>query len=341
MTSFLNRAIRLECRLCNHLMFWVFILSFHTFFPAIYSNENWYNILVNNLYYIPFDVVAVYITIYILIPRFLLKGRSIQFTLFVLFVIFFLFLNTLVGNWLFSASSNSEKVSVFKVFFQSSVTSSFIITLASIVKILRQYHSIKMEKVKIENINLQNELEILKSQITPHFLFNTLNNIDELIYIDKEKASSAIYQLSSILRSMLGEMSNDRVLLDTEIKFIENYLKLASYNFKDSESISIKKNGDFTGKSIAPMIFLPLVENAIKYSDRTADGQVISIEISINGSLMFSIKNKTKGIDQRSTSTGIGYRNLYRRLEHIYPGKYWIEVKNEGREYWVHLKVEV
>jgi LytS/YehU family sensor histidine kinase len=307
----------------------------------MYSDATWYEVLFKNLYYIFFDVVSVYFTLYILIPNFLLKGKVITFLLTIAAVILLMFLNSIIVERYLLINSISDNGSIFKVFFQSTVTSTFIIALASIIKILKLYHSIKIEKVNIENINLQNELKILKNQITPHFFFNMLNNIDELIYLDKGKASAAIYHLSSILRTMLGEMSSDRILLETEIKFIENYLKLASYNFKNPDSISIRKSGNFAGKSIAPMLFLPLIENAIKYSDRTADGKVIFIDITINGTLSFSIKNKTKEESTPPNSTGIGLINLRKRLEHIYPGKHNLEIKNESSEFRVELNVEL
>ena len=190
--------------------------------------------------------------------------------------------------------------------------------------------------------NLQSELALLKNQINPHFLFNTLNNIDSLIKSNVDKASETLVKLSDILRYMIYETNIDKTLLSNEIKHIESYIDLQKIQFANKELVSLSKQGNFDNTMIAPMLFIPFVENSFKHCNK----KNIQHAISIN----FSIDNKTVNFEcinmfdktQKSTkdiASGIGLNIIKRRLEIIYPGKHFLSIDEDNNTFKVTLSI--
>ncbi len=213
----------------------------------------------------------------------------------------------------------------------------FIFVLIDWIKSLKQ-------KAELITQNQASELALLRSQVSPHFLFNTLNNIDSLIFLDKEKASASVIKLSEIMRYMIYETSDEKVLLSKEIEYLESYISLQRLRLKNQDYIVFKVDGSTDKKMIAPMLFIPFVENAFKHGLKQlpSPGIIINLKIEENEisfvSTNYFEKNDTNKKDRTS---GIGLVNVKRRLELIYPKKHDLEITKENGEYTINLKIQL
>jgi len=198
------------------------------------------------------------------------------------------------------------------------------------------------ESITHKNINLQNELKLLKSQINPHFLFNALNNIYALSALDTERTQQSISYLSDMLRYVIYDCEQNFVPLEKEIAYIENYLKL--FALKSSKPYPITL--DFQIKNhqakIAPMLLIPFVENALKHGNiENRSSSFISISIQDNTDFIcFEIENSIpKTPINKDTVGGIGLENVKKRLKLLYPDQHDLTIKQSDTTFFVTLKL--
>jgi len=189
---------------------------------------------------------------------------------------------------------------------------------------------------------LSAELNLLKSKLNPHFLFNTLNNIDSLIQSDPGKASLSLIRLSEMMRYLTYETSTDFVELEKEVDYIRNFIELYRMRIKAPEDIVFNYKGDMR-TLVSPALFIPFVENAFKFG-RFRDIKP-SLEINLSsekGIIVFEISNhfdKVTGTRPDGHS-GMGIANLKRRLELVYPGKYQLKISDENQVFHVSLTID-
>ncbi len=190
--------------------------------------------------------------------------------------------------------------------------------------------------------SLTSELALLRSQVNPHFLFNTLNNIDSLVSINPEKASNSIIKLSEIMRYMLYDANVDFVPLDKEIEYLESFVSLQQLRLKNQNFVEFNVDGDTKNKKIPPMLIIPFVENAFKHGRKNikAPGVIIDVRIS-SSTYIFEIVNYVSAQDTHGNDKigGIGLQNIQRRLELLYKDKYELDVNIEDGKYRVLLKL--
>nr|WP_246615781.1 histidine kinase [Aquimarina litoralis] len=182
-------------------------------------------------------------------------------------------------------------------------------------------------------------MALVKSQLDPHFLFNTLNNIDILILKNAEEASTYLNKLSDIMRFMLFETKTDTILLTKELEYIEKYLALQKIRTANERYINYQVTGSPNGKEIAPMIFLPFIENAFKHTSNKKIDNAITIHIFIEeGSIRFECNNKfNRNRKVTHMNNGLGNTLIEKRLALLYPEKYTLNVVKEKEEYKVRL----
>lgn len=196
---------------------------------------------------------------------------------------------------------------------------------------------------KLEKQNLRSELNLLQSQLNPHFLFNTLHNIDVLIKHDNEKASASIEQLSDIMRYMLKDAKSDFVDLYKEINYIESYLSLEKLRLNNKMFLNYSISGDYTGLKIAPMIIIPFVENAFKHSVDSSIENGLTVKIAIEKSrLIFNCENQyDKSEVDKDKTHGIGLETVQKRLDLIYKNKHKLIINSENPLFKVNLELEL
>ena len=213
----------------------------------------------------------------------------------------------------------------------------------SLVKGFENWFDNIKQKAELKNQNLKNELELLKSQVNPHFLFNTLNNIDMLIHKSPDDASKSLLSLSDMLRYMIYETNTELVPLNKELEYIRHYIALQKLRFRDSSFIKANLPIECHKIQIAPMLLLPFVENAFKYVVTNKQMPAIEIDINCNNSTMFfkCINQYNNNSTTKTHSGGVGLENVKRRLELIYSKKYQLSILKENNIFMVELKLDL
>jgi len=191
---------------------------------------------------------------------------------------------------------------------------------------------------QIEREKMKAELSYLKAQINPHFLFNTLNSIYALTVKKSENAPESVTKLSGIMRYVITEAAQEFVALEKEIDYITNYVELEELRITSKVTLQYKVSGILIGKNIAPLIFVPFVENAFKHGVSTKENSTIQIVISIEGNQLNLLVKNTK-VNTRTVSTGLGIDNAKMRLQLLYPGKHKLAIQNSDEEFCVSLQI--
>ena len=212
------------------------------------------------------------------------------------------------------------------------------------INVINQWLLSEQKNKEIANEKLKAELSFLKAQINPHFLFNTLNNIYALASDQSEYTAPAVMKLSNIMRYVLTEAGNDLVPLEKEIQFTRHYIELQKMRVTGKSSIDFTVTGDPTGRQIAPLLFLPFVENAFKYGISTRELSPVMILLEIKkDSVYFHVSNhKHINASARITdNTGIGINNTQRRLDLLYDDQYTLNINDEPSVFAVNLNIQV
>ncbi len=206
---------------------------------------------------------------------------------------------------------------------------------------IRWYAELKW-KEELTRKNFEMELALIKSQISPHFLFNTLNNIDVLITKNAEKASLYLNKLSDIMRFMLYETKNEKIPLGNELAYIEKYIDLQKIRTANPNFVDVRIIGNTEQIQISPMILLPFIENAFKHADNRKNENVIRIEIVINEKQMiFEFENKYSKSETEHEFGGLGNELIKRRLELLYPQNHALLISKNADIYTVKLAINI
>jgi two-component system LytT family sensor kinase len=191
----------------------------------------------------------------------------------------------------------------------------------------------------LENQRLSAELAFLKSQINPHFLFNSLNSIYSLAYQKSDTTPDAILKLSEIMRYMLYECNDQKVDLSKELQYLQNFIDLQKLRFGDKAYIDFRVEGNVSNQKIVPLLLIAFIENAFKHGIANDETSPIKMLISVNKEhLQFIIQNK-KHKNNMDAIGGIGLNNVRRRLDLLYPGNYNLEIRDEKDTYTSELSL--
>lgn len=205
------------------------------------------------------------------------------------------------------------------------------VALSVAIKMTGNWYKIQSEKQELEKARAEAELQNLKSQLNPHFLFNTLNNIYSLIAINPDRAQFAVHDLSRLLRHVLYDTNQNLVPLDREFTFMKSYIELMSLRLPKSTRLEVSIPEDGHGVLIAPLLFITPVENAFKHGVSNRQDSFIRIRIEQQTpewvSCYVENSNFPKNDNDRCVS-GIGIQNLQRRLQLLYPGKFVLKTEN-------------
>ncbi len=185
-----------------------------------------------------------------------------------------------------------------------------------------------------ENAQLKTELSFLRSQISPHFMFNVLNSIVALARKKSELVEPSLINLSRLMRYMLYERNGNVIYLKTEAEYLTNYIDLQLLRYGNEVNLNMYINGDFGAHQIEPMLLLPFVENAFKHGISMVDDPLIDIFLTVNARdaiLRFVVLNSVSPVkDMEKSDTGIGIQNIKRRLELLYPNQHELNLNNQN-----------
>ena len=203
------------------------------------------------------------------------------------------------------------------------------------------YADIKL-KEELNHKNYETELALVKSQLDPHFLFNTINNIDVLIERDAVKASAYLNKLSHIMRFMLYETRTEKIALSKELEYIEKYIELQKIRSANPGYVQYNVNGDAGNIMITPMLFIPFIENAFKHSEDRRQDNAVNISFTIQpGHVIFDCSNANGNSSCLIKEyTGLGNELIQKRLSLLYPGKHLLSISNTPETYHVKLDIQ-
>ncbi|MBU6323944.1 MAG: histidine kinase [Bacteroidetes bacterium] len=212
------------------------------------------------------------------------------------------------------------------------------------LKLLKNWYQEEQFSRSLRKIHAETELKFLKSQINPHFLFNSLNNLYALTLIKSEQAPEVVLRLSNILRYVLYETSDGKVPLEKEVEYLRDYVELEKIRLGQRAHIELKISGDFSAVEIEPMMLLTLVENSFKHGtakQNTGAWVTISLERTSPEVLHFQVSNsKVEESTEPFTTprnSGIGLNNLKKRLDMLYQDKHKLMISDTGNRYTVDL----
>jgi len=338
----------------GHILFWV---VYTTFWLAIGYDETapiWQLILINFCFLVG-HASASYVGIYFLLPRFFQTKKYISLAIFSLITItFFSFLISIGMSFAFGLNGeNYNWIWLPKNWFPQFFLSTFwIFAIFMAWKGLQEKRKAEKRNTELEKENLQNELHFLKAQLNPHFLFNALNSIYFQVAKSGEEAQESILIFSEMLRYQLYDCATEKVELKQEINYLKNYLAMES--LRKGDRVKIYTDFDTKNESslVAPLLFLPLVENACKWvsmdkNKEKEQGNFITLILKIkDNSLFFSVENSRSDIPQipqnkAQNKGGIGQQNLARRLQLLYPKNHRLSFQQNPKTYIAVLELNL
>lgn len=295
------------------------------------------------LLYPAINISLFYINFLVYIPRFLDKKRYWAYALFIIVTIIAYGLGKYGVGLMFKqyvlVRQHGEVISFPSYFLSTVFTSLIFIFLSTVLKFTTDWFLNERIQHDLENQRLSAELAFLKSQINPHFLFNSLNSIYSLAYQRSETTPEAILKLSEIMRYMLYECNDNKVDLSKELQYLHNYIDLQKIRFGNKAFIDFKVMGEVTNQQIVPLLLIAFIENAFKHGVASDVTSPIKLLINVDESkLHFYIQNK-KHTHNRDTIGGIGLNNVQRRLNLLYPYKHTLNIRDEADTYTCELSI--
>lgn len=282
--------------------------------------------------------LATYLNLYLLIPRYLFLKKYKHYASFASLLVIATAL--LITFWL----SELDQIDWFSRFIASIINVVFVLLMTIGGKFLIEYLRKMMKLKEIENKQLKAELNLLKAQVNPHFLFNTLNNLYGLITQNQnQQASDVTLKLADLMRYLLESSKSDVVSLNKEIQFIDDYLSLEKIRLSQKTDIKFTVSGMNKELFVAPLLFIPLVENAFKHGLNTILADSFAhFSLSVQGNeLFFEAINSVGKSPENSEKSGTGLENLKKRLQLIYPQKHQLDIEQTSNQFKVILHIQL
>lgn len=328
-----------------HFVFWIYIIN-QALFP-VYLNKIDTNLLQDNLYLkdifiTTFLNVFVFYIIYFSIPK-LLKFKR-KWYIFPFVILFAILLSVVrfpieFAYWKYIVVMPASDLAIQSEWIWATLKITLIISIYAML-IRFSIDWFESQKYKDELIKQQqaSEIELLRAQINPHFLFNTLNNIYSMVLNKSNEAPDAVMKLSSIMRYMLYDSNTERVSLTKEVEYLNSFIELQQIRIPNKAFVEMNIKGNISDKSIAPMLLIPFVENAFKHGDRNFEPGISIILQTNENQLLFVVQNYKKSNSASiEESGGFGLKNIEKRLNLLYKDKHNLIIQNNKETYKIEL----
>ncbi len=339
-------------RVFLHISFWLLYLSspFYSYINQDLSKYSYVILILANLAFLPYY----YLVAYSLIPRFFNKQKWPFFIISTLLsYTLFSWVCQLIMRAFFDKLVTEHEITIFSESLKRSVLDPLeffrmvIVTLIPLsIMTMRRYMRMNAAHANLIKLNTDLELNFLKSQINPHFLFNTLNNIYSLSLQKSDRSPEMILKLSDLMRYMLYECNVATVSLKREIQFLEDYIALEKIRHGDKAEITFTVEGETENKNIPPLLLIPFVENAFKHGINAQFGNAwvhIKLKLDTNATaFLFSIENNKPTLPEpkKQLNGGIGIENAKKRLHMIYPKTHQLRIEETNNTFIVELSIE-
>lgn len=329
-----------------HLAFWCVYLSFFLYqISSRYGHDMvWQRLVATVAFQVVFASIASYVNYFIFLPRFLKHKNAWQYLAeFILPFAAIMIIRLMSERYILDDFSGREEWMYRTRFIvQVCTTNLFIVIFVALLRFADDWMELETRKKEVENEKLIAELNFLKAQINPHFLFNTLNNLYYLAYSKSENTTEVIAKLSQMMRYMIYESNHAKVLLSKEIEYMLNYISLEKLRLNGQIPIKFEVVGNPENVRITPLIFITFLENAFKHGVNNSNpGAWVNISIHLRGSeCIYTVENsKTSDSKEIMEKSGIGLQNVKRRLELSYPNQYTLETSDTADRYVVKLNL--
>ena len=334
-------------RVLQHIAFWSAMVLMYTvnyvFAPGVSQRR-----FIDTIIFLPGHMFFAYIQMYLAVPKYLLRKK---YELYILYTFLFLSISVFYSHWAQHALIqwdrpffHLEKYFHYKYFFirygRSAFALFFTAGLAVAIKLFKEWFRQREYALKAENEKVKIELESLRSQIHPHFLFNTLNNLYSLTLTSSPSASLVVVHLSDLLRYILYECREAEVSIDKELQMLKKYIELEKLRYGNRLDVGFTNSANSDGSVIAPLLLLPFVENSFKHgvSDQL-DQCWINIHIHVENNLFtFQISNSRMKREE-NTFGGLGMENVRKRLNLLYPNTHVLTIVEEEEMYVAKLEL--
>lgn len=311
-------------RVFRHLLLIVFIGV------VLYNSTS---VIANPMVIFAYFIILFYVNMYVLVPKLLFRNKNIAYCLAVIGIL----IAVAIGGSFFNPFDKGHGLNI-PLF---SFLTVLLLAASSSIKLFQKGMTDKQLIYELEQSRTYAELEQLKNQINPHFLFNMLNNANVLTKKDPEKASQVLMKLSDLLRYQLYDSARDRVLLTSDIRFLEDFLNLEKVR-RDSFDFLISKEGDLSGVQIPPLLFISFVENAVKHNNDAAKSSYVSLYFDVrDDELFFKCINSKPTLKSVSNTGGLGLTNIKRRLELLFPATHSLNIEDDSERYGVTLTIKL
>jgi sensor histidine kinase YesM len=340
-------------RLMLHLLFWLTAAVFLVYFFGHFTTNYRYTTIFVSLL-MPVVVGTTYVINYFLIPRYMLQKRYLRFSWYFVFtLVLSVWAQMLAIVWALVALADyqyNKMPPLTTDIFYLWVGLYFLVFFSTSVKLLKHWYSSQQHIGELRRMQLEAalklreaELQLLRGQIHPHFLFNTLNNLYGLALEKSDRMPDAILRLSGLLDALLYRSHSSQVPLTTEIKLIEDYISLEKLRFEERLAVDWQVKGPVKEYTIAPFLLFPFLENVFKHG---FSGNTQSLELSVEtileeGQLFFTVINTFTPVAPRSSALpgGIGLKNVQKRLELQYPQKHRLQIQPSASYYRIQLQL--
>lgn len=338
-------------RWVQHLSFWcVFLLLESGRFSELDVNKIPKELLFEG-FQLLFIIFLVYFNLRVLIPKFWNVGKYLHYILSIISVetLIIITLSVFIYNFPEMELRRFGSLNLWKIIMMNSFKTNIFVLSSSLFHFVKEWIALKDDNLKYtENAQeqLTAELSVLKAQVNPHFLFNTLNNIYSMSLYDSVKTPEMILKLSQLLSYMLYECRDEEVSLKKEIHFIENYIELEAIRVEDVAKIHLSIEGEDPGHKIPPLLFIPLIENAFKHgiSEKQETSEIrISMKIAEH-SIEMEINNPLDPVSEKYTNSkhnGLGIENVKKRLQLLFPKQHTFRITQTENQYTTQLSLSV
>jgi sensor histidine kinase YesM len=312
--------------------------------------SRWYEMVtIRTFFFLLPQIVFSYAVLYLLVPRFLWKKKYLFFIglllalvivmAFFRYAIFAFLYNPIMQAMKFYVNSRDQilKISIVQCYDGPAFISWTLIS----VKIFSDWQQRQKDNLRLRAENAQAELQLLKAQVHPHFLFNTLNNIYSLALDQSPQAKRMVKKLEAILRYMIENCDQPLVDLDAEISTIKDYFELERIRYGNSIDMEVEITGDQTGKIIAPLLMMPFVENSFKHgTSKILRAPWIKLFIQADDDRVhFLLTNSKPAMESVNGKKGIGLSNIRKRLELLYPSDHLLQIESTPNTFTVNMQI--
>ena len=341
-----NNKTQTTIPLKYHILFWIGYFLFNVIRWGSYFGDYWYSFKSNSIEF-PIHIIVVYINVYFLIPRFILKSKYWSYLGSLLGILILVYLvrtglnYLLVTKEIWPEAEDSGKFLELNHVIAVILGELYVIGFVSAIKLVIDWSIEKRKNEALAKLQMSTELKYLRTQIQPHFFFNTLNNLYALTLSKSDNAPRLVIKLSEMMEYILYEVKSSKASLLQEINHINNFIDIECLRFGDRVESKLQITGNIEDVLVPPLLFLSFVENCFKHGLKDNDKMILELSFEVVDKNYLEVQISNNFNPKISESSGIGNTNARRRLNLLFSNDFKMESKIENETYNLFLKIPI